>query len=378
LARFRDTYETEQMSDRVGRRSQFIDASRGLAMLLVFLSHFAITYLGVLTDPRPGRIASLLARPATPTFVLLSGLLIGFLSVERPDSFPTLIVKLVDRGLFLLIPAHAIIALAHLVMFGHARFIFITDAIGVSIMIGPWMVARFSSGSRALLGFALVAVTWRFHLTWNPSTAAGRWIHAALVGDDPFKYGWLTFPFLPWLGVYLLATPLGEALGKWKRSGNGFALRLTMISVASMGVGLALYLIGRRCDPEIRSLFSVNQKYPPSPPYVLCWGGLGLAVMTFFAWLEERRRASALLSALALLGRSSLVAFVVQYFVYYVVVSSLHLPASGAWPAYLCLSVLFIYGVAVLWERYLGNDYLTVGLPQLIQARHRAALSRQV
>jgi hypothetical protein len=79
-----------------------------------------------------------------------------------------------------------------------------------------------------------------------------------------------------------------------------------------------------------------------------------------------------------LLGRSSLVAFVLQYFVYYVVVSSLHLPASGAWPAYLCLSVLFIYGVAVLWERYLGNDYLTVGLPQLIQARHRAALSRQV
>ena len=365
------------MSDRVGRRSQFIDATRGLAMLLVFVSHFAITYLGVLTDRRPGQIAAVLARPATPTFVLLSGLLIGFLSVVRPDAFPNLIVKLVDRGLFLLGPAHVIIALAHVVMFGHARFIFITDAIGVSILIGPWMVSRFSPGGRALLGFALVAVTWRFHLTWNPSTAAGRWIHAAFVGDDPFKYGWLTFPFLPWLGIYLLATPLGEALGKWKNSGNDFILRLAMISVASMSVGLALYLIGRRCDPEIRSLFSANQKYPPSPAYVLSWGGLGLAVMTFFAWLDERGRASALLSGLALLGRTSLVAFVVQYFVYYVLVSSLHLPASGAWPAYLCLSVLAIYGVSVFWDRYLGNDYLTVGIPHLIQARERAALSRQ-
>ena len=151
-----------------------------------------------------------------------------------------------------------------------------------------------------------------------------------------------------------------------------------MISVASMSVGLALVFIGRRCSPELRSFFSPNQKYPPSPAYVLSWGGLGLAVMTCFAWLDERGRASALLSALALLGRASLVAFVVQYFVYYVVVCSLHLPASGLWPAYLCLSVLVIYGVSAFWDRYLGNDYLTVGIPRLIQARERAALSRQV
>jgi len=365
------------MSDRVGRRSQFIDASRGLAMLLVFVSHFGITYLGVLTDPRPGQIASVLARLATPTFVLLSGLLIGFLSVERPDSFPNLTVKLVDRGLFLLGPAHAMITLTHLVMFGHARFIYVTDAIGVCILVGPWMVTRFPPGGRAVLGLALFAVAWRLRLTWTPSTAAGRWIHAAFIGDEPFKYGWLTFPILPWLGVYLLATPLGEALGKWRRSGDAFLLRLAVISLTSMSLGLASHLIGRRCGPEIRLLFGANQKYPPSPAYILSWGGLGLAVMTFFAFLEERRRASALLSALSLLGRSSLVAFVVQYFVYYVVLFSLHLPASGAWPVYLGLSVLFIYGVAVCWERYLGNDYLTVGIPHLIQARNRAAFSRE-
>ena len=365
------------MRDRSARRSQFIDASRGLAMLLVLESHFATAYFGGFANRRPGQIASWLALPATPTFVLLSGLLIGFLSVQNADSFGNLIVKLVDRGLFLLVPAHALMVLAHLVMFGHARFVFITDAIGVCVLLGPWMVARFSSTGRALLGLALTAIAWRCKLTWNPSTASGRWLHAVLFGDDPFKYGWLTFPILPLLGIYLLATPLGEAIARWRRAGGDFVLRLSMISVASMGAGLGLHFLGRRCEPAIRALLSAAQKYPPGPAYVLIWGGLGLVGLTLFAWLEQRKVASALLSALALLGRTSLVVFVVQYYVYYVVVFSLNLSPSRAWPAYLVLSVLFIYAVAAWWDRYLGNDCLTVGLPVFVQARNRAALSRQ-
>jgi len=344
-------------------------------MLLVLQSHFATIYFGLLDDRRSEQLANWLALPATPTFVLLSGLLIGFLSVQSSSSFPSLIVKLMDRGLFLLIPAHVLIVITHLVMFGHARFLFITDAIGVCVLLGPWMVARFSSASRAVLGVALIAIAWRFKLTWNPSTASGRWLHAALFGDDPFKYGWLSFPIVPWLGTYLLATPLGEAVAKWKRAGNDFVLRLALISVASMSMGLVLHVLGRRSDPAIRGLLSAVQKYPPGPAYILSWGGLGLGVLTLFAWLERRKVASALLSALALLGRASLVVFVVQYYVYNVLLSSLHLSASRAWPVYLALSVLFICAVAAWWDRYLGNEYLTVGLPSLLQARDRAALA---
>jgi len=344
-------------------------------MLLVLESHFATTYFGLLADRRSEQIASWLALPATPTFVLLSGLLIGFLSVQNSSSFPNLIVKLMDRGLFLLLPAHALIVIAHLVMFGHARFLFITDAIGVCVLLGPWMVARFSSAGRAVLGVALIAFAWRFKLTWNPSTPSGRWLHAALFGDDPFKYGWLSFPLVPWLGTYLLATPLGEALAKWKRTGNDFVLRLALISLVSMSMGLVLHVMGRHCAPAIHGMLSAIQKYPPGPAYILSWGGLGLGVLTVFAWLEQRKRALALLSALALLGRASLVVFVVQYYVYNVLLFSLHLSPSRAWPAYLALSVLFIYGLAAWWDRYLGNEYLTVGLPSLVQARHRAALA---
>lgn len=355
-------------SDRLSRRSQFIDASRGLAMLFVFVSHFAIAYFGAQGEGHRG-VAYWLALPSTPTFVVLSGLLVGFLSVQSPGSFGNLTVKLIDRGLFLLVPAHALIVIAHLVMFGHARFIFITDAIGVCIIVGPLLVTRVTSAGRLLLGAALIALTWRLYLTWNPGSASGRWIHSVLIGDAPFKYGWLTFPILPWLGTYLLATPLGEALARWKRSGHGFVTRLGLASIVAIGAGLAMHVAGRKCGPGLHALLSAGQKYPPAPAFVLALGGLGLAVATLIAWVEQKNLAPRALSALALFGRTSLVVFVVQYFVYYAVIPSLHLQHARWWPLYFGSSVAFIYGVAFAWERYLGNDYLTVGLPHLLGGR---------
>jgi uncharacterized membrane protein len=356
------------MNDRAGRRMQFIDASRGLAMLFVFLSHFAIGYFEQIGDVRDHRIASLLALPATPTFVILSGLLIGFLSVQSAASFRSLKLKLMDRGLFLLLPAHLLIVPAHRAIFGHARFVFITDTIGVCIILGPAMVTRLSPVARLLLGSALLALSWRLYLTWHPVTAAGRWIHSAFIGDQPFTYGWLTFPVIPWFGAYLMATPLGEALARWRRAGDGYVLRLGIVSICTMVAGVAMHLVGRRCGPGLHLVLSAGQKYPPSPSFLLSCGGLGLAVLTALAWVEQKRLAPRILSALTLLGRTSLVVFVVQYTLYYVGIPSLHLPASRGWPIFFGLSVAFIWGLAYLWDRYLGNEYLTVGLSSVVPA----------
>jgi hypothetical protein len=343
-------------------------------MLFVFVSHFGIAYFEALGNVRLASIASILALPSTPAFVVLSGLLIGFLSVRSPGSLPNLTVKLMDRGLFLLLPAHAIIVIAHLVIFGHARFVFITDAIGICILVGPWMVARFSSLARAVLGIGLMAFSWRIYLTWDPASSSGRWLHAVLFGDPPFKNGWLTFAILPWLGAYLVATPLGEALAKWRRAGQPFILRLGGVALAAIAAGAALHLLGRKASPGLHAFLSAGQKYPPSPAFVLTSGGLGLCGTASFAWIEERKLFPSLLAAVALLGRCSLVVFVLQYFVYYVVVYSLHLAWSPAWPAYLVASVAFIFGVAYWWDRHLGNEYLTVGLARLYGGRTKGAV----
>jgi uncharacterized membrane protein len=56
-------------------RLRFVDATRGTAVLMVLVSHFGITYFDVL-DPR-ARWLEALTLSASPTFMLLSGLLVG-------------------------------------------------------------------------------------------------------------------------------------------------------------------------------------------------------------------------------------------------------------------------------------------------------------
>jgi len=346
-------------------------------MLLVCVSHFGIGYFGRLGDVRSSHLTSVIALPSTPTFIVLSGLLLGFLSVQSPASFPNLSLKLMDRGLFLLGPAHALVMVAHFVIFRSLRFFFITDAIGICLLLGPWLVDTFSSATRAALGAGLIAFTWYVYLTWRPIGASAGLLHSILIGDPPFTHGWLAFPVLPWLGAYLLATPVGEKLAKWRKAGEGFVAKLAMVSLVTFLAGVTLHLLGRGQSPAIRGLLSAGQKYPPGPAFLLASGGGGLGVTALVAWLEQRRLLQTLLGGFATVGRSSLVVFVVQYFVYYVGIYSLRLPASPLWPAYLAISMALIFGVAVWWDRHVGNEYLTVGLPHLLRDRSQSPAPTQ-
>jgi hypothetical protein len=358
---------------RVTRRSLFIDATRGMAMGMVCLSHFGISYFGFGANSRDKDLTALIALPATPTFVILSGLLLGFLSIRNRATFPELSLKLMDRGLFLLVPAHALIVTAHLLSFKNARFIFITDAIGVCILTGPWLVKNLSSAARLALGSGLLLFTWYLFLTWKPAGVGRELMRAIFIGDDPFAHGWLTFPLLPWLGTYLVATPLGEVLSVWISAGKNWVARLGSVSVVVMAAGLLLHLLGRGQSPAVRALLSGLKKYPPGPAYLLVCGGAGLGMTAFLGWLEQKKRLLSVLSLLATVGRSSLVVFVVQYFIYYVGFTFLRLPVTHLWPIYLATSLVLVFGVALFWDRYLGNEYLTVGLPYLTRGRHRTA-----
>lgn len=365
------------MNERVSRRSLFIDATRGLAMMFVCLSHFGIGYFGRLREAHLEHLTSLVALPSTPTFIVLSGLLLGFLSVQSPASFPNLGLKLMDRGLFLLGPARALVMLAHFVIFRHIRFFFITDTIGICLLLGPWTVANFSSAIRAALGLGLITFGWFIYLAWTPTSVSHGVLHSILVGDVPFKFGWLTFPLLPWVGAYLLATPIGEALARWRKQGDGFVFKLGALAALCMVAGAAMHFAGRGLHPEVREILSAGQKYPPSPAFLLACGGGGLFATALMAWLEQRHLFSTILAGFATVGRSSLVVFVVQYFVYYALIYSLPLPATHLWPLFLAATLVFIFAVAVWWDRRVGNEYLTVGLPYLARARAQSPAPTQ-
>jgi peptidoglycan/LPS O-acetylase OafA/YrhL len=82
-----------------------IDAARGCAMFLVCLSH--IKQHTVPSYPDLHEALVLVTRIATPTFLLLSGFVIGH--VLRSSRRSNVGISLLDRGLFLILIAHLLL-----------------------------------------------------------------------------------------------------------------------------------------------------------------------------------------------------------------------------------------------------------------------------
>ena len=71
-------------------RVQFLDAARGSAMFFVLLSHFGFAFFPNQSDPLPTAMR-FIGMVASPTFMVLSGLILGFLYRTSPGSFERLL-----------------------------------------------------------------------------------------------------------------------------------------------------------------------------------------------------------------------------------------------------------------------------------------------
>jgi uncharacterized membrane protein len=357
-------------------RMQFVDVARGVAMLLVLESHFGLMYFIPAGALRAQKVAAYIALPSAPIFVFLSGMVLGLLS--RGKKFPGQRIRLVDRGLFLLLPAHFVIRFAHYWvdrgMGPGARWVFMTDAIGVCLLIVPWIVTRVDGWGRVLLGLLLFAISWCVYLAWWPKGPEGDLIKAILVGDVRQKGA--VFALLPWLAAYVIATVVGQRVDRWRHSGDAVAARLLALGCGCAVPSVIGHLLSRGHGPTALLVLSAGQKYPPSAPYLLGSAALGCAILAAAAWIEDRGLFPRVFAVLALVGRNSLVVFVLQYFVYYVGFFLLRLPMSPLWPLYFGISILINVGCAWVWEAYFGNQYLTVGFSRLVDASRTQTRTR--
>ena len=84
-----DRIECAEMPSRRPGRTRFyaIDTARGLAMLLVFLSHFSRHYFRPVGAQSLHEALGWFTRVATPAFVLLSGMMLGLLRYEQRGNF---------------------------------------------------------------------------------------------------------------------------------------------------------------------------------------------------------------------------------------------------------------------------------------------------
>src|SRR5262249_1592055 len=151
-----------------------------------------------------GQLAGFISMIASPSFIVVSGVVVGYLHRANPSGMPSLRRKLIDRGLFLLLIGHFLLAYPYYVQDhdpSDLRFERITDAIAVLIVIGPSLVMWTSARARVPIGVALLGLSWSVSSLWTPSNPVVLLFtrYAFGLSDDTLVTG---FPFMPWLGVY--------------------------------------------------------------------------------------------------------------------------------------------------------------------------------
>jgi uncharacterized membrane protein len=360
-----------------GRRIQFIDSARGIAMLFVLLSHFGFTFFPNQSDRLP-TIMRYIGMVASPSFVLINGILVGFLCrVRSYTDYQHLRTVFIDRALFLLTIGHLLLLGSHAPAYT-LRFFCITDTIAICLLISPFLARKLSATARVWTGLVAYAVSGLILGAWHPHTAFGAIVEETAIGNlHPVVYSYY-FPILPWFAVNCLGSALGDVLGKRQlRSDHAGSHRLlARLAVATLSTAFVLdatYLVVKHwhlADSHttlFRDLITPFQKTPPGPGYLMWYGGLGLLIILGCSMMECTGRLQQLFRRAAQLGEASLFVFILQFYVYLAVILPLNkkLPDPGAWPLYFLVSCVAIILPALYWQKQGYNRLLTVGYRRL-------------
>jgi uncharacterized membrane protein len=359
---------------REEHRLSFIDAARGTAMFLVFLAHFGTGYLFEL-QPDITSFLWPLTMIASPTFMAISGVMLGYL-YRGESTFQEIRVKLIDRGLFILIVGHTLIAFAHIqksagILDALVRWEFITDTIGFCILVGPLLMERTTLIGRVLMALFIFTFSWLSVFFLRPDSWEFMYLKEAFVGSLDRGIFYYSFPFLPWLSFYLINTCVGERIAVYQRNIQPERISRTFLVLGSTFFLLALSLkFGYKmlhasfwvpCPDILSSLTSPYQKIPPSPVYFLTYGSMAYFILFFLFQFRAWKTTRLFVRVSSILGRNSLFAFILQYFIYFGLFVFLRLPYSPFWPFYLIGSAASIIGAAYLWEKRHLNRLFTLG-----------------
>jgi hypothetical protein len=345
-------------------------------MLFVLLSHFTGTYFGEGAAIAP--LLRTICMVASPGFMLISGMMLGFLYRRDRHDFGRIRLHLFDKALFLLTAGHLIIWLAHFLRLPDAhsllRYSFITDSVAISVLLVSVTITGMRMRTRAVAGLGVYVLSWLLVLTWQPHVPSIELIKDTFVGAYGRPSAWLyNVPLLPWLGLYLVGTVLGERLGVLNACGDRdrFAREVFRLGVVAVTMSLVLKLAFQvirsllivthaRTLEALRATASMAYKLPPSPAYMLLFGGSALMIFGIVLSLDERPLFDPFMRWTALLGRNSLFVFLVQYYVYIVALEYFRLPVITLWPVLFAGTVVLITLAARAWDRGGFNDYLSV------------------
>ena len=341
-------------------------------MAFVGLSHFSWTLEH--TQPRLADLLESVAMIATPTFLLLSGAMLGLLQLRRRNGLSDLSARLFHRGLFVLVVGHLLIsgasAYAHDIHYFSVVLdrLYITDVVGICLMLLPRITAE--RGVRPLLatGIAMYLAAVLISYLWQPTQATGIVLEHMLVGSHGHSGRQLmefASPIIPYIGVYIAGIGLGtyidrvatgalEARESWRVVGVAVAM-VFVAMCAKAGWILSHVDVTTSLGIHLHELTSPFQKVPPGPTYLLTFAGLGILALSAFFWLERRSPNALPLRAFAVLGQCSFFVFILQFYIFGPMSAHAALFGGRYWWASYLISMLAIGGLAVLWRKARGN-----------------------
>jgi uncharacterized membrane protein len=364
------------------QRIAAVDAARGCAMVMVCLSHIKHHFYE--TWPQLSWWLLSTTRIATPVFLLLSGFVIRYLL--RTDPRGNASITLIDRGLFLLLVAHALIGLAELPELGFTQWMFgralITDAVGFALLFAV-LLRNASARTLAVTGGLLCVVSWLLAMLLRPQTEWGRLLGAVLIeirgaGDLP-----VTAALVPYLGAFLIGMALSTSLHESlvRRENDIIArrlFRLGAVAVVLVLIGGAVWHFGKTSIAAlignadiaqvVRLTLDPRSKNPPSPAYFLFYGGAGLVALALLFHGRPAFLVQPTIRVASVIGRASLLCFVLQDWILILIPRLFgfdDLRSVAFWLAWLSLCLVTLYWVARRWEAARGNRFLTIGLKSL-------------
>jgi uncharacterized membrane protein len=364
-------------------RIDAIDAARGCAMVLVCLSHTKRYFEH--SAPLFYDALTWLTLTATPTFLLLSGFIAAY--VLRGDDQRRIAITLVDRGLFLLLVAHVLLGLEDLPRTSLFEWLFvrvtITDAIGVALCLAV-LFRHASAGMLFAVGASLCASSWLIGMTLAVESVWANHLGSLLFGMRSAPRSLVVVPLLPYIGVFLIGMGLSTWLKDEIAAGDERVLARRLLIVGStaatavVAAALAWHEFKELLPPALsephvtellRSTINPATKWPPGPGYLLFYGGGGLLMAGWFFYGRPRWLVSRIVEKASVLGRASLMCFVVQDWLLFVTPAAFgfsELQSPVFWMTYFGACVLSLYVLAGAWGRVQGNRFLTIGLKRLV------------
>lgn len=370
-----------------------MDALRGAAMVAVCVSH-STRLIGSWGASLSAALI-VLGFIATPTFLLLSGVVCGYMSRAVPESASEFRWRFIDRGLFLLLVAHFVLWLTHgITLHGLRNSVgnfYMTDAVGIALVVGALIARRVDRKHLLVFGLLLFVGSWLIANSVSPRNDALR-VSARLlfgIGDTTEDDEGYIVPVMPYLGLFIVGIAAGVDYARRREQGIGqrqvglFCLQLGAIC---MTIAVAVKLAWLAAKPQVPADWSAVayavssplQKIPPGPVYALAYGGAGIFLAGLICLLSYQGPWRRLVSALAVIGRASLMTFVAQYWVYYLLAE---IPGGRdepwSWLAGLPVSLVVLWLLAYAWDRALCNRFLTLGLRRLALAPVAALPARE-